>query len=1575
MVKNKNNKFYYSFFYKIFFISLFVNILSEKRDNDYPLKYRLNNGNYIVIIAKGIYIYNPNFSSKIIVKSFDTRIVDDDGDAYLTNVAQFLSEDDGYIICFIVDRIYLISKNGILLTNYTLDYITSEGFVSYEIIPYGHLENEYYFMIITKVSNDIKGRKYKYDSINNLITLINDEYSYTNNNAGQRSISCRLMNYLGNSVISCFYGSWDTTFCTTFNITDFSIIMEKTISSAGGQIFKSNVNSTERTKAACCSSHEGDLICYSYNIDNNTFGEVKQIVSNRVCDCQPIDLMVEYFPERGEFIFWCVAHYDIYIARFSKEDNFTNFEGIINLVNNNTCDRPKRFNLFYNSESQKYTVLTDTDCQILYSINSIEATKINDFPADETQLICENYTNYEQTQCFGNIPIGYFHNDSTSKIIYQCHEYCETCKEGPTNDNNNCLSCKNSKYLDLGNCVSICNNGNFTDEDNINKCKCSINITCKYCSKESKNYNLCVSCNNEEGYYPKIDDQNNIHPYINCYNNQTISNGYYLNISTGYYEKCYETCNKCNELGDENNNKCTECISTHEFKSDFDNDFNCYQKCDKYYYFDSSKKYYCVDNCTEEYSNLLGSRCVDNCSRFDNYKYEFNKKCYNKCPSLTHISEENDFICIADLICPKYYSYDLKNCIEEIPKGYYCNDTDLNTIDKCHENCETCKLGPTDINNNCLTCNNSKYLDLGNCVDNCTNGYFLDSDNITKCKCTNNNKCLYCNETSLNDGLCISCNHDEGFYQKSDDEPNNNLFVNCHRNPEGYYLDITNKIYKPCFYTCKTCNIKGDEFNNNCQECNSEYEFKHDFDNDKNCYKKCNNYYYFDSSKIYNCTDGNNCPLNYKLIIPKKKCIDDCSKDKIYRYEYQNICYEACPNNTISLDNNFICKEITINEENCKLSQSKFTSSKNDVTINDLKPLTEKYANNYYSSNDYVSTYDNKYISIYIYKNISCLEQKTGSAPKIDFGECYKKVKTNYDIKEDLIISIININSNPNTNAKPITTYAFSNPITGDILNSSKICENEKIVVEEDVKFLLEYLDEQKENILSCVKQGIDVFNKTNEFYHDLCYHFESPNGRDIPLEDRISMFYPNVTLCDEGCDNKGVDLKTLKAICICTFNDLNNHSLTQQLYSQYIEEVFELVTSLNIAVVQCIKDIFVREYFIKCAGGFIFLGLFLCHIICLIIFLIDGLYYIRKFLFSLTESYSNYMYKNNNKQNMNTICHSPIKRRAKKKLKKLLSEKSNGSNLVNSNKSSSKKELKKSLGLNGTKLNYNSILSSKSKFKTRKKINYNNQFLKTGKIGMKINKVSDDKNNLKSNKENISDKIDIQEYLSESFDENDFDDVVYNDKRSFCKYFLEKIMENQIIITTFYIKESLRPRALKIMVFIKLIEVIFVINALFYTEDYLRQISNLKEKDSFFDFVPRRLNHFIYIYLVIGIFSYLMGFFFIEEKKIKKIFLRNKEGEMKIKYEISLATQDIHRRFKILIILCFVSTIIFFIYISCFNIVYPNTKIEWIKSTIFIFITTQIINVCWTFAECCIRYIAIRCNSDKLFKLSLIFE
>ena len=1804
-------------------------IFCEKKDIDYSLKLRLNNGNYLMLATKGIYIYNPTLTSKIDVKIFESRLTDDHEQSYPTNAAQFLSEDDGYIICLIRNITYIVSKSGVYRTDYTLDYMRTRS--SYPIIPYGHSGNQYYYLIITVEEQNIIFRKYIYDSSSNTISF-NNSYYYNTEISLYKSIGCELMYYSNQKVISCIYGDWNNAYCKVFNIINFESIsgmgghINDGDNGAGGQHYQSAIMIPGRTKVAFCSQHVNNLIAYIYNISENNFIKISTVTSSG-CDCEPFDSNIEYFPEREEFLYYCVGKYEVYSGRLSKNNIFENLPTSF-LINTTVCGKPHRINLGYSSGLQKYFIYADSDCQQVFNFDNIEAPKFQDYPTDEAQAICDKYYNYDKTDCYDTVPDGYYCNNTEAKTIDKCYQNCQTCEKGPTNYNNNCLTCKDSKYYDLGNCSDQCINGNFTDSDNITKCKCSTNITCKYCTDQSKQYNLCESCNNEEGYYPKLNDENNINnSIINCYNNDSISDGYYLNSITGYYEQCYSTCKKCNELGIENNNKCTECIngyqfktdfendyncyeictkyyyfdsnkiyhcvdqcpnnyckliesknkcidecskdpiykyeidnkcydscgtkyfsfdqkecidiipdgyycndtnlktidkchnncatckegptndnnncltckdskyldlgncvdecpngyftdidninkckcssniackycsneskiynlcvscnndegyypkyndelninsslincynndsisdgyflnivskyyeqcystckkcnksgdednnncleckSGYQFKTDFENDYNCYDICDKYYYFDSNKKYYCVDECPSKYNKvLLESRCVNKCSEFENYKFEFENICYNKCPSISHISEDNEFLCIPNLNCnDKYYSFDQKECIDIIPDGYYCNDTNLKTIDKCHNNCATCKEGPTNDNNNCLTCKDSKYLDLGNCVDECPNGYFTDIDNINKCKCSSNIACKYCSNESKLYNLCVTCNNEQGYYTKIDDEIRNDLFINCYKEPERYFLDNNIKKYKPCYSKCKRCNELGDDSNNKCIDCISGYEFKEDFENDYNCYEKCHNYYYFDIDKKYHCTNDNDCPNNYKMIISKKKCINDCSKDNNYKYEYQNICYEKCPINTKSKNNSFICEEIIEeSEEECKLVNNEFLSFKKDISIDDLNPLTKNYANDYFATNGYITTYENKYISIYIYKNISCLKKTKDSAPHIDFGECYQNVKDKYNITEELIVSIININSNEKS--KPLTTYAFSNPITGEILNTSEICANEKIVIQEDVKSLMENIDNRKEEfIIFCTNQGIDVFNISDIFYNDLCFHFESPNGRDIPLKERISLFYPNISLCDKGCENKGVNLETLKAKCVCAFNDImNNNLITDNLYGQYIGEVMDLITSLNIAVVQCIKDIFVKDYFIKCTGAFIFLFIFLCQIICIIKFLIEGIYKIRKFFFSLTESYSQFISNNkdnNNNQNNNNkktsinnnqndnkklrkINHPPRIKRAKSKMDTNLFE--------SDNKSSIKRELKKS---NSSISNINSFLSPKTQFKKGKKSLNNFEILKNKPIIEKYRKTSFNELRIKTKNYPSLDKVDIKEYLSMSFDENDFEDVIDKDKRTFSQYFCEKCQDNQLFIKTFYIKESLRPRVLKILVLIDKIKLYFVVNALFYTEEYLSEISNIDEKDSFFAFVPRRINHFFYIYGVVGIISYIIDFFFIEEKKIKKIFIRNKEGEMKIKYDISLITKDIEKRFKILIICSIITTILCFIYISCFNIVYPYTKIEWIKSSIFIILITQLINIILTFIECCIRYIAIKCNSDKLF-------
>ena len=87
------------------------------------------------------------------------------------------------------------------------------------------------------------------------------------------------------------------------------------------------------------------------------------------------------------------------------------------------------------------------------------------------------------------------------------------------------------------------------------------------------------------------------------------------------------------------------------------------------------------------------------------------------------------------------------------------------------------------------------------------------------------------------------------------------------------------------------------------------------------------------------------------------------------------------------------------------------------------------------------------------------------------------------------------------------------------------------------------------ENILSLLNdplalqllegQKIDIFDLNGSFYNDICFHFKSPNGKDATLQDRIKTFYPNVTLCGNGCKNKGLNITSMKIECDCHFQDL----------------------------------------------------------------------------------------------------------------------------------------------------------------------------------------------------------------------------------------------------------------------------------------------------------------------------------------------------------------------------------------------------------------------------------------------------
>ena len=266
----------------------------------------------------------------------------------------------------------------------------------------------------------------------------------------------------------------------------------------------------------------------------------------------------------------------------------------------------------------------------------------------------------------------------------------------------------------------------------------------------------------------------------------------------------------------------------------------------------------------------------------------------------------------------------------------------------------------------------------------------------------------------------------------------------------------------------------------------------------------------------------------------------------------------------------------------------------------------------------------------------------------------------------------------------------------------------------------------------------------------------------------------------------------------------------------------------------------------------------------------------------------------------------------------------------------------------------------------------YSNSMKTNSKFSNPNQSISRKTSNFNSNN-NID--INMEEYIITEYDDMVFEEAIRRDKRKFCVYFKDKIKSNLIIINTFFVSEPFKPRPIKLILFILDIDLYLFVNALFINEEFISEIFHSNKKENFFSFIPRSLDRCFYTTLVSAIVNYLIEFFFIEEKKIKRIFKREKNSITILRYEISQVIKDMVSRFKFFIIISFIITIFTLYHISCFNGIYPHMKYEWIKSSIFIIIIMQILSVLIIFIESIARFISFRFKSEKCYKISLFLS
>ena len=523
---------------------------------------------------------------------------------------------------------------------------------------------------------------------------------------------------------------------------------------------------------------------------------------------------------------------------------------------------------------------------------------------------------------------------------------------------------------------------------------------------------------------------------------------------------------------------------------------------------------------------------------------EFNGFCYDRCPSRTRVF--NSYNRCENFSCPyqnlnsnyKYYNFNQDDCISDIPEEYFVNDTRLNTIDKCHDDCRTCEQKETDESHtNCLTCKSSKpNIFLGNCFEKCLKGNYTENGNV-KCKCFDE-RCFKCTEESIKEGLCTQCN--TNYYRKIQDSGATKF--KCYQNLEKFYL--SGDFYHPCHSSCQSCEKSSTNKYHNCLTCDVNNSFAISANGYYNCYPNCSHYFYFDKNDRYTCSDSPDCPPEYSLFVPDiGQCVKSCLDTFEYQYEFKKKCYHNCPPDSVELDaEKKTCKlscpferpfmlgsncvsNCTINEREYKYCVTNYFGNRTNAEIQDIiladieEHLTShKYNFSVIKDKSIIIEEENTNYELTTTENV----EENAKTSTLDLSLCEDALREFYSIPKQEALYILKYDIYVEGKEGPTVRYRVYYPLeNSNVLEALDltICENLPVII----------------SLPANITGNPDLYDKNSAYYNDLCVHYSIDGGADLTLQDRQQQYIENnKSLCEEDCNFAGYDKQTGKVDCSC---------------------------------------------------------------------------------------------------------------------------------------------------------------------------------------------------------------------------------------------------------------------------------------------------------------------------------------------------------------------------------------------------------------------------------------------------------
>ena len=901
--------------------------------------------------------------------------------------------------------------------------------------------------------------------------------------------------------------------------------------------------------------------------------------------------------------------------------------------------------------------------------------------------------------------------------------------------------------------------------------------------------------------------------------------------------------------------------------------------------------------------------------------------------------------------------------------SYFCfkrNQKYIAELNECINNCFEHPIYKIEYMHICYrTCPNELFYDYINnqCLDSIPEGYYLknvEQKLLEKCPI----KCKKCSNESISNNLCDLCN--DGYYEIYND--NQDAFKDCyHEKPEGYYFDNNNQVFKSCYSNCKNCDVYGNEENNKCTECYSNY-----IKIGENCYRSCTpNYYFFNSTNDYQCTQDKNCPNEYsKLIKDRNECIYDCNNDTLYIYEYKESCYKNCPLGT-KIKNNNTCEEVLIcTDEVFYIIIETGECSYNCTAINFFNNICKINSDDPHAKDEMINTIradllkgDINPLLIpkvfelnedLIVKDKNMVYQLTSSYNQninnekvnisiIKLGECEKILKRNYNLNDEDELIIFKIEIYNEGFLIPIIEYEVYNLKIKEKLDLN-MCNGTKIQIFHSVD-----INENK----------LFIYDSSGEFYYDKCYPYTTKDNTDIILEDRKNEFIDkNLSLCEANCEYNGYDLITKKAECQCQAKTkiplMYEFKIDKDLLLNNFKNVEK---TTNLMVLKCYYVLFTFEGFFKNIGNYILLVIIFIDIFCMIFFVYKG----RKILYYRIQCYIDIIHKykkekimsekiSNNKKslNINELKEEKIDN-TKQSLKR---------NELIGEKEKKFTDREEKMITNKISINNINIYNEKNDNPPKKKVKIkkvkkskkiikieNNNELKSKEISSSHDIINNIKivNNNKFKNNDIDIKKKSEEVIINNLDNNfnynyndyelnnlKYSDALKFDKRTYFEYYFSLLKQKQLLVFTFYTYTDYNSKIIKISLFFFFLALYLTVNALFFNDSTMHKIYLDEGKFNFVYQIPKILYSSIISTLINTIISYLS----LTQKNVLKL----KEEEDDTKVSVEKFSKCLKIKFIIFFVLEFLFLLFFWYYISCFCAVYRNTQIHFFKTSLISF-------------------------------------